>query len=265
MKGKGDFSSSKKGWSWGKRRKTGFMGFLWRDLEEKRRSEKGTIAAKTVQDAICIGMDITITCLSAESDHLWICSFFSLILGCIDIFPLLSSQIHSWIWCLVIKYIYIFFFFFYACLTCSKPVDSKYETWLFLVSFLFYFILFFLFFLLLLWYSVFGYHSLFPMFAYEILLRTVGVGDSNWEGWDRKKMRGFYASSSAETGDNPHLLPRFLPRGLGQFSQVICAAPPVEIRERCDKFRDYLLRTHVGRRFVLANEYGYGWFESHFW
>ena len=73
-------------------------------------------------------------------------------------------------------------FFFYACLTFSKPVDSKYETWLFLVPFLFYFILFFLFFLLLLWYSVFGYHSLFPMLAYEILLRTAGVGDSNWEG-----------------------------------------------------------------------------------
>ena len=112
MKGKGDFSSSKKGWSWGKRKKIGFMGFLWRDLEEKRRSEKGTIAARTVQDAICIGMDITITCLSAESDHLWICSFFSLILGCIDIFPLLSSRIHSWIWCLVIKYIYFFSSFF---------------------------------------------------------------------------------------------------------------------------------------------------------
>ena len=158
MKGKGDFSSSKKGWSWGKRRKTGFMGFLWRDLEEKRRSEKGTIAAKTVQDAICIGMDITITCLSAESDHLWICSFFSLILGCIDIFPLLSSQIHSWIWCLVIKYIYIFFFFFYACLTCSKPVDSKYETWLCLVRSVFIFFFCALF---------FRYHSLFPILVHE--------------------------------------------------------------------------------------------------
>ena len=36
--------------------------------------------------------------------------------------------------------------------------------------------------------------------------------------------------------------------GLGQFSPVICAAPPVEIRELCEKFRDYLLRTRVERR-----------------
>ena len=44
--------------------------------------------------------------------------------------------------------------------------------------------------------------------------------------------------------------------GLGQFSQVICAAPPVEIWERCDKFRGYPLKTQVGRRLSWQTDMG---------
>ena len=85
------------------------------------------------QNTICIGMNVTITCLFVESDRLWTWSFFSLILGCFDFFPLLSSWIHSWVWCLVIKY-------FFPCLS-HLFVAHWFETWnvAFHDSFCFYF------------------------------------------------------------------------------------------------------------------------------
>ena len=59
--------------------------------------------------------------------------FFSLILGCFDFFPLLSSWIHSWVWCLVIKY-------FFPCLS-HLFIAHWFKTWnvAFHDSFCFYF------------------------------------------------------------------------------------------------------------------------------
>ena len=153
---------------------------------------------------------------------------------------MITNSFVCWIWLLVIVCLsHLFIAHWFEIWNAALPSS-------FCSYFIFIFIYFF--FLLLLLYSVFGYLSLFSILAYEILLKTAEVGDSNLEGWDRKKMQGFYANSSTETRDDPHLLPKFLPWGLSQFSQIICAALPVEIRELCEKFRDYLLRTRVERR-----------------
>ena len=108
--------------------------------------------------------------------------------------------------------------------------------------------------------TILSFRCLLMRFFWELL----EWGGSNLEGWDRKKMQGFYASSSAETGDNPHLLPRFLP----QRSWSIQSSDM-----RSSSSRNPRIMWEISRlspqdpsweEIVLANEYGCGWFENNF-